>query len=275
MSPVVSEEVGFSQAFMNECEQQSYVVRKTNMKINRRQMLAALAAGSSNLIGQKPTGIDPSLYIPAAHRVEDRNFLHDFMDEYSFVDLVSCTPTLRITHIPVILDRTVGAYGRILGHVSRQNPQHQIFDGQHIVVIVFRGPHGYISPTWYFKTDVVPTWNFAVVHATGRPSAITEKAALHDLLARLINKFESYQGSGYDFSKLPDSYVSSLMSGIAGFEMQIESLESKFKLGQERSEADKQRVLEHLRQAGRRERSLYDLSASFYQRSPEKHDGAN
>jgi transcriptional regulator len=62
----------------------------------------------------------------------------------------------------------------------------------------------------------VPTWNFAVVHATGRPSAITEKIALHNLLARLIDKFESYQGSGYDFSKLPESYVSSMMGGIVG-----------------------------------------------------------
>src|SRR5262245_54252654 len=105
------------------------------MRINRREMLAVLAATSSNLVAHEPIGINPSLYNPQAHRVEERKFLHDFMDEYSFVDLVSCTPTLRITHIPAILDRTVGAYGKILGHVSRQNPQHQIFDGQHIAVI--------------------------------------------------------------------------------------------------------------------------------------------
>ena len=233
-------------------------------------MLAALAAGGSSLFAQESAGTDPTLYIPKAQLVEDRKLLHDFMDEYSFVDLVTSSPTLRITHIPVILDRTAGTYGKILGHVSRQNPQSQTFDGRHTGVMVFRGPHGYISPTWYAKTDVVPTWNFAVVHATGRPCAITEKIALHDLLARLIDKFESYQGSGYDFSKLPDSYVSSMMGGVAGFEMQIESLEGKFKLGQERSDSDKQGVLEHLRQAARRERSLYELSASFYKRSPQK-----
>ncbi len=233
-------------------------------------MLAALAAGGSSLRAPEAAGIDSTLYIPQAQVVEDRQILHDFMDEYSFVELVTSSPTLRITHIPVILDRTAGAYGKISGHISRQNPQSQTFDGRHTGVIVFRGPHGYISPTWYAKTDVVPTWNFAVVHATGRPSAITEKTALHDLLARLIDKFESYQGSGYDFSKLPDSYVSSLMGGIVGFEMQIEALEGKFKLGQERSEVDKQGVLEHLRQAVWRERSLYDFSAGFYKRSHQK-----
>ena len=90
------------------------------------------------------------------------------------------------------------------------------------------------------------------------------------MLARLIAKFESDQASGYDFSKLPDSYVASLMSGIVGFEMEIEALEGKFKLGQEHSEGDKQSVLEHLRQAAQRQRSLADFSAAFYRRSSPK-----
>ena len=238
--------------------------------MNRRKMLAALAAGGSGLLEQESADVNQSLYIPKAQLVEDCNLLHDFMDEYSFVDLLTSSPTLRITHIPVLVDRTAGTYGKIFGHVSRQNPQSQTFDGRHTAVIVFRGPHGYISPTWYAKTDVVPTWNFAVVHATGRPQAVTETTALHNLLARLIDKYESYQGSGYDFSKLPENFVSALMGGIVGFEMPIELLEGKFKLGQERSEVDKQGVLEHLRQSARRERSLVDFTASFYKRPPQK-----
>ena len=237
------------------------------MKINRRMMLASLAAGSSRLLAQEPARIDPTLYIPKAHRVEDLKLLHEFMDEYAFVDLITSASTLRITHIPVILDRTAGTYGKIMGHVSRQNPQNQAFDGRQTGVIVFRGPHGYISPTWYAKKEAVPTWNFAVVHASGRPAAITDKEVLHKLLGRLIEKFESTEGSGYDFSKLPESYVSPMLGGIVGFEMQIESLEGKFKLGQERSDTDKQGLLEHLGQAKRHERSLQDLTASFYKRS--------
>jgi transcriptional regulator len=238
------------------------------MKINRRAMLASLVAASgASLSAQEPAKIDPTLYIPRAHRVEDLKLLHDFMDEYAFVDLVTSAPTLRITHIPVLVDRAADNYGKILGHVSRQNPQSQAFDGRQTATIVFRSPHGYISPTWYSKKEAVPTWNFAVVHATGRPSAITDKTALHKLLGRLIQKFESNEASGYDFSTLPESYVSPMLGGIVGFEMQIESLEGKFKLGQERSDADKQGLLEHLGQAKRRERSLYDLTASFYKRS--------
>jgi transcriptional regulator len=230
-------------------------------KINRRAMLAGLALAGAKVKAQAPG----SLYIPKAHLVEDRKFLHDFMDEFSFVDLITTTPTLRITHIPCFIDRTAGKYGTIFGHVSKQNPQNQTFDGQHDAVIVFRGPHGYISPTWYAKTDVVPTWNFAVVHASGKLRAVADRRPLLDLLAKLIDKNEDYKKTGYSFANLSDDYKFGLMAGIIGFQMEIESLEGKFKLGQERSAGDKQGVLKNL-QTAKRERSLYELTASFYQR---------
>ena len=231
--------------------------------MKRRDLLAGLALTS--LKGQSQPPRPQSLYIPKAHLVDDRKFLHDFMDEFSFVELVTAAPQVRITHIPVWLDRTTGAYGRIYGHISRQNPQSATFDGEHSAVLVFRGPHSYISPTWYEKTDVVPTWNFAVVHATGRLKPIQEKRALHDLLARLIAKFESYQNSGYDFLKIPESYKYGLMEGIIGFEMEVEQLEGKFKLGQERKETDRAGVLRNLK-SRKRERPIEELTASFYER---------
>src|SRR5262249_40459583 len=131
--------------------------------------------------------------------------------------------------------------------------------------IVFRGPHSYISPTWYTKTDVVPTWNFAVVHASGKLKAITEKKEFHNLLATLIRKYEGTESPAYDFNKLPESYTSGLMGGIVGFEMQIERLEGKFKLGQERSEADQQSIVRHLESA-KSGRPIAELTAAFYKR---------
>ncbi len=242
------------------------------MKVNRREMLAGLATCSCALVTQEQgrTGMDPSLYIPKAQRVEDRKLLHDFMDDHRFIELATATPALKITHIPVLLDRESGSYGRIFGHISRQNPQSRDFDGRNNAVAIFRGPHGYISPTWFEKKDIVPTWNFAVVHASGRPRVVDDKHVLHEMLGRLIDSFEKYQGSGYDFSKLPETYVSSLMEGIVGFEMELESLEGKFKLGQTWNDRDKQAVLEHLRQGASSESSLYDISARFYRRSVQK-----
>jgi transcriptional regulator len=238
--------------------------------MKRRDLVAGLAVAGFEMTAEMGRAAEQreaeSLYVPRAHVVEDRKFLHDFMDEFSFVELVTGSPEIRITHIPVLLDRSIGRYGALYGHISRQNPQGGTFDGQHSAVAVFRGPHSYVSPAWYAKTEAVPTWNFAVVHAGGKVKAITEKKPLHDLLAKLIQKFENYEKSGYDFSKLPDSYTYGLMAGVIGFEMEIERLEGKFKLGQERSEADREGLLRNLRSA-KQARSIHALTASFYERA--------
>jgi len=230
--------------------------------MNRRRLLFALAAAGLDLKAQEPS---ESLYIPKPQLVADRQLLQAFMDEYAFADLVTAAPGIRITHIPLWLDRAAGKYGTVHGHVSRQNPQNEVFDGRRPAVIVFRGPHSYISPVWYSHKEAVPTWNFAVLHATGRPKAIRDTKEIHALLARLIAKFEG-PDSSYEFAKLPESYTNSLIAGVVGFEMEIELLEGKFKLGQERNEADKQSLLSHL-QSARNGRSMYEFTAAFYKRS--------
>jgi transcriptional regulator len=231
-------------------------------------MLAAVLAGpllaGVEVETQEPAAMDPSLYVPKAHVVADRAFLHDFMDEYAFVDLVTTTPSLRITHIPTVLDRGMGRYGTVLGHISAQNPQRDAFDGIHQAIIVFRGPHGYISPAWYANTPAVPTWNFAVAHVSGRPKRIEGPEATRALLARLIQKFEARSGTSYDFGTLPEDYAAGMMKGIVPFSMEIEAIEGKFKLGQERSAGDRQGVLEHLPTAKPHERTLPELTAAFY-----------
>src|SRR5262245_5167341 len=229
--------------------------------MKRRDLVTGLALAGMKLEAQPNE--PESLYIPQAHLVKDRQLLHDFMDEYSFADLVTAAPGIRITHIPVLLDRTAGKYGTIFGHISRQNPQSKTLSQHENAVVVFHGPHSYISPTWYAKTEVVPTWNFAVVHATGKPKPIDDPKILHELLARLIHKFEN---SSYDFAKLPDSYIYGMIGGIVGFELEIELLEGKFKLGQERSQADKEGVLRGLA-AAKPERGIHDFTAAFYGRA--------
>jgi transcriptional regulator len=215
--------------------------------MNRRDLLSSLVFAAVNAEAQE-TAPPSSLYIPNAHRVDDRKLLHDFMEEFAFVDLITPSP-LHITHIPVVFERAAGPFGTI--------------HGKQEAVIVFRGPHGYISPTCYQTNPAVPTWNFAVVHATGKLQPVTDPAALHAFLGRLIQKFESYEGTGYDFSKIPDSYLNPMLANIVGFDMRVELLEGKFKLGQERPEADRQGILKYL-QTARPERSLHDLTQNFY-----------
>jgi transcriptional regulator len=232
--------------------------------MKRRDLLAGLALAATAGDGQQPN--PETVYIPKPQRVEDRKFLHDFMDEYAFADLVTASPSIRITHIPVILDRTAGPYGTIFGHISKKNDQMQAFDGKSPAVIVFHGPESYISPTWYAKAGSVPTWNFAVVHASGKLKPFTDKTVLHDFLGRLIHKFEGrYPQSTFDFAKLPDSYVYSMIENIIGFQMEIELLEGKFKLGQDRTEDDKQGILKNLPSA-HQEPSMFEFTKSFYER---------
>lgn len=243
---------------------------KLRILMNRRDVLLSLAAvaapGSDTVAAAKQPSHD-SLYIPKAHLVEDRKLLHDFMEDYAFVDLVTAAPGIRVTHIPVLLDRTSGPYGTVYGHIARNNPQSETFDGRQQAVIVYRGPNSYISPSWYANTPAVPTWNFAVVHASGTLKPITDKKALHDLLAKLIKTNENRYtpSSTYDFSKIPDTYIGGMIGGIIGFEMQIDQLEGKFKLGQERTEADKTGILRNL-QTAKQDPTLRDLTASYYER---------
>ena len=236
------------------------------MDIHRRHLLAGLAFGAA--ASEAAEDVHESLYIPKAHLVDERKFLHDFMEEFSFVDLITATPTLRITHIPCYIDRTRGEFGTVFGHISKNNIQTQTFDGEHPAVIVFRGPHGYISPSWYAKPESsVPTWNFGVVHASGKLQGVSDKVMLRKMLAKLIDKNEDYSKSKYDFSKLPDSYVGGMLGGIVGFEMKIELLEGKFKMGHERGEAERKNVAEQLKKA-KQERSFAEFTADFYAKHP-------
>ena len=104
------------------------------------------------------------------------------------------------------------------------------------------------------------TWNFAVVHASGRPKANTDKKFTLSLLEKLIAKFESYEPSQWDFATVPDGYKAGLMQGIVAFEMEIAQLEGKFKLGIDR-EADFQSMLKGLKDA-HHERNLYEFTTA-------------
>jgi transcriptional regulator len=251
------------------------------MDPDRRSLLTALVAGVSltpstgesadidvsSGQGEPP---DPSVYIPKAHLVQDRAFLHGFMDEYSFVDLVTTSPTLRITHIPSVLERTKGAYGTVFGHISAQNDQVKAIRGGARAVIVFRGPHGYVSPGW-LVTEAgrrgVPTWNFAVVHASGRLRPIDDPEQKYGLLATLIKKYETaIGGTNYDFLGLPKTEVMTRAKGIQPFELEIDQLEGKFKLFQERPAPDKAAAVPKL--DSYRERALGAYTEHFYSVTP-------
>jgi transcriptional regulator len=175
------------------------------------------------------------MYIPAHFAQTDVEAIHGLMAVSNFATIVTAPGgTPLATHVPLVLDR-VGANGRLRGHLARPNPQWQCFDGQHEALVIFQGPHAYISPAWYVTAPAVPTWNYAVVHAYGKP-AVREDA---EWLRRLLEDLVAQHDQTWRLSDVPEKYLADLSRGIVGFEMDIDRLEAKWKLNQHRPEGDR------------------------------------
>lgn len=205
-----------------------------------------------------------TIYIPERHLETDRALILDFVEEFSFAMLVTGAPSVQITNLPTVLDRA-GA-GKVWFHLAKANPQNQALQGE--VVLVFHGPHGYVSPNWYQPASAVPTWNFATVHLSGRPRRIDDDALVAQGLRRLVQKNESLYAGGaqrWSLDKMPDSYLRGMRQGIIAYEMPIERVEAKFKLGQERTAVDREGVLMGLAN-GPKERGLHALTKDYYQK---------
>ena len=183
------------------------------------------------------------MYIPKAFRQDNTAALHKLMREYSFTTLVTQQDGIPLaSHLPLLLDSERGTYGTLLGHMARANPQWRTFQEDQEALVIFQGPHAYISPSWYEAELAVPTWNYAVVHAYGVPRLIEDKTELYSLLQTLVHTYEAGFEKPWVFETLPDAYVQKMMQGIVGFEILITRLEGKFKLNQNRPISDQARV---------------------------------
>ena len=191
-----------------------------------------------------------TLYIPAHFRVDDRDELLGLVRDNAFGTLVSSGPGgLLVSHIPFIVERGDEGSVRLLGHVARANPQWKSLEAADAALAIFQGPHAYVSPTWYEHHPSVPTWNYAVVHAQVR-ARLMDEAALRDLLQRLASKYESGRPSPWRMEDLAPEYVAKMLNAIVGFTLEVERLEGKFKLSQNRPGADAARVASALESEG-------------------------
>jgi transcriptional regulator len=189
------------------------------------------------------------MYIPKAFREDDISTLHTFMEAYSFATLVTQHEGIPFaTHLPFLLDPERGPNGILLAHMARANPQWHDFASAQEVLVIFQGPHTYISPSWYEVELSVPTWNYAVVHAYGLPHLIEDGEELYKLLKTLIQTHEANFEKPWPF-QLPDDYLQKMMRGIVGFEIEITRLEGKFKLSQNRTESERENVIAALQES--------------------------
>ena len=191
------------------------------------------------------------MYRPRHYDIDDAAVLHRFMQDQSFALLVTApegVPTA--SHIPLFLDTGSDGPDRLLGHVAKANTQWRDFDGKTEAMAMFWGPHAYVSPSWYESEKVVPTWNYVTVHAYGKPRVLAEPKDARDVLARLIDVYESDATGNWSMDRLPETYAEKMLNGIVAFEMPIGRLEGKFKLNQKSSAADRDGAIEGLRGTG-------------------------
>ncbi len=194
------------------------------------------------------------MYVPA-HFAEDRiPVLHGAIRAHGFATLVSLTADgLIASHIPLLLDPEPAPYGTLIGHLARPNPQVKEAIGE--ALAIFQGPEGYITPSYYATKretgKVVPTWNYSAIHARGTLQFFNDKARLLDIVTRLTLHHESPRPLPWAVSDAPEDFVQGMLNGITGFTLTITALQGKWKMSQNRPEADRAGVIAGLRADGR------------------------
>ncbi|MCW5875712.1 MAG: FMN-binding negative transcriptional regulator [Anaerolineales bacterium] len=184
------------------------------------------------------------MYIPRLYRQEDRAEILAFLKTNGFPALVSHDSEKPVaTHIPVELLEGPGEQLTFLSHMARANKQWRSFRDQE-VLLIFQGPHTYISPRWYDHTNV-PTWNYMMAHVYGRVRPV-EGDELYNLLSRLVQRYEA--GTDYSLEGLPQEYVQREMQGVYGFAVEVTRIDAAFKLSQNRDDENHASIVAQLEQ---------------------------
>ncbi|HEY4042615.1 MAG TPA: FMN-binding negative transcriptional regulator [Rhodopila sp.] len=204
------------------------------------------------------------MYVPT-HFSEDRiEVLHDLIRKAGLATLVSMTTQgtangaanrLIASHAPLLLDPDPAPYGTLIGHLAKANPHAQAADPGVQTLVIFQGSEGYITPSYYAAKQehgkVVPTWNYAAIHAYGTLQMFDDPARLLAVVTRLTRRHETPRAQPWAVSDAPADFVRGMLNGIVGIALPIDRLEGKVKMSQNRPATDIAGVVDGLRQDGR------------------------
>ena len=192
------------------------------------------------------------MYIPRHFEETRVDVLHQLIRDEPFGALVTLgSDGLEANHLPFELDAAAGPFGMLRGHVSRANAVWRDSNPAVEALAIFQGPQRYVTPSWYpTKAEtgkVVPTWNYVVVHAYGPLRFVEDPAWLLAHVARLTARHEEGRERPWQVSDAPEDYIAGLVRGIVGFELPVTRLAGKWKVSQNRGEADRAGVTTGLR----------------------------
>ncbi len=193
------------------------------------------------------------MYLPA-HFQEDRiEVLHQLIRNHPLGMLVTLTANgagtqnLEANHIPFLIDAEPAPFGTLRGHVARANPVWKDFSREVEAMVVFQGPDAYISPSLYASKKehgkVVPTWNYAVVHAYGEIKVVDDAEWMRPFLERLTDRHEAPRAAPWKVADAPEDFLQTTMRAVVGIEIPISKLMGKWKVSQNRSKADREGVV--------------------------------
>ena len=184
------------------------------------------------------------MYIPEHFRVRDHADALAFMRSNPFTILVSAGPDGPFaTHLPLAICES-GEQLRLRGHVAKANPHWQYLEANPQALVIFHGPHAYISPQNYNTREVVPTWNYGTVHAYGVARTFSAAGEKLSVLQELIPMFEP--GYAEQWASLSGAYRERMLSHIVGFEIAVTRVEAKFKLSQNRAKDEQEKIIASL-----------------------------
>lgn len=186
------------------------------------------------------------MYIPSAFVETRADVLAEFIAQHSFGTLVTSDASkgLCASHLPFLFHSATGSgQPTIFAHVAKANPQWKVLRPDVEVLVIFTGPHAYISPRWYEAKLAVPTWNYTAIHVYGRSRLIDDPKLVRQILSETVKKYEGDEPGAWRDSDLPEDFIAKMASAVVAFAIDVTRIEGKFKLNQNRSEADRKSVI--------------------------------
>jgi transcriptional regulator len=183
------------------------------------------------------------MHIVKYFREEDRGKILEFIRQNDFATLVAFDGEKPVASHLLMEFIEDGERLWINGHMSRANPLWKMFEKNPEVLVIFQGPHTYISPTWYNHVNV-PTWNYQSVHVYGKPRIIVDPTETYGILKRLTDRYETT--TPYRLETLPQDFVEKEIRGVAAFQIEVTEIEANYKLSQNRDEESYRSIVTHL-----------------------------
>jgi len=188
------------------------------------------------------------MYIPSIYKNENIEEVKEFIKQYGFGILISqAGGRPEGTHIPLQLEVDTNGNDVLTGHISKSNPQWKSFSDSSEVLVIFNGPHSYVSSSWYEKEDA-PTWNYMAVHVYGS-IAIVQGEALKNMLRKLVDTYELASKCPVSVDSMSPETMEQI-NGVVGFQIKINEIQAAYKLSQNKSENDHNSIVKELENNG-------------------------